>query len=195
MTDKIKVSPEVYEFVAHYYTDEEEYNARFGNQLWDKQARHHEKMCNLGDMHWWWKRPPDMTEEFYDLLYQNSKLGNLWSHEVMQNWPTPVPKRTIDDYEIVEGYRADRLPLQVKRQVQNLLDSYKWSQETDHRGKKRGPKNQKEVADMLGVAQSRVSRMLGKENNITLNTLSKLVEALGGEVEIKITPNYTKGKS
>lgn len=110
MTNKIKVTPDVYEFVKEHFLADQEYEERYGNgkMYWDEQEKHYFMMRELGDLHWWWKRPPDMTEEFYDLLYQNSKLGNLWSHEVMQNWPTPVPKRTIDDYETWTTTRKEK---------------------------------------------------------------------------------------
>ena len=103
MTDKIKVSLEVYDYVKEEYVHDDEMGRRYGSKVdWDAQAAHHSLIRELGDLHWKYKRPPDMKQEFYDLLYQNSKLGNLWACEVMENWPTPVPKRTIDDYEICD---------------------------------------------------------------------------------------------
>ena len=103
MTDKIKVSREVYDYVKEHYRSDEEYEREFGSLGgWDEQGLHHEIVWKLGDLHWRYEQPDNMSDKLYDLLYQHSKLGNWWPTEVMRGWPGYVPPRTLSNYEICD---------------------------------------------------------------------------------------------
>tara|TARA_B100001094_G_scaffold39739_1_gene34322 strand:- start:350 stop:844 length:495 start_codon:yes stop_codon:yes gene_type:complete len=120
-----------------------------------------------------------------------------WNDSVKAYWDLHHP--IASNFRIYSSHATEgtKQPLdeQVRDQLSNLFYvNKKRNEENSHfTNWPKSPDSYKQLASVLGVAQSNVSRSLGKDCNLTLRKLMKIVEAMDGEIEIKITPNYTKG--